>query len=173
MEVEIIKLTVENDNLQTFWNLRDEYMVRDIFEYDELGNELTEEDKEWFLSSEYRNHMHKLFKKIIDTAFPILFIEDDEIIGFCLYCTYLSEDGKCFIVDFCILPEYREKGKGTLCFQLLKNAEIKRGAKYFELNCSNRRNKRFWEMQGFKLNGVDEHGTPLMVMYCDNNYVND
>lgn len=160
-----INIAVTNDDLQTFWNLRDEYMVRDVFTFDELGNKLTDEEKEWFLSSEYRNHMNSLFGRITDKAFPILFFEKDTIIGFCSYCTYLSEDGKCFIVDFCILPEYREMGKGSVCFQLLKVAEINRGAKYFKLNCSNHRNKHFWETQGFQLDGIDEHGTPFMTMY--------
>ncbi|MDD2482310.1 MAG: hypothetical protein PHF82_09310 [Lutispora sp.] len=58
------------------------------------------EEQEWFSSLEYKEHMHKLFTRDVDRAYPMFFIKEKEIIGFCIYCTYNSEDGKCFIIDF-------------------------------------------------------------------------
>lgn len=61
-----------------------------------------------------------------------------------MYCTYHSEDGKCFIIDYCILPEYRNDNLGTSFFNMVKEIEVSKGAKYFELNVSNKRNMNFW-----------------------------
>jgi len=86
------------------------------------------------------------------------------IVGFAYYGTYLSEDGKCFISEFCILPDFRNKGLGKEYFNIIKKSEIERGAKFFELNVSNERNRHFWEMLGFKFDGFDEHNVMLMKL---------
>lgn len=75
--------------------------------------------------------------------------------------TYFSEDKKCFIVDFCVLPEFRRRGFGKACFRLLKEKETKKGADYFELNISTEDNRCFWESLGFEFNGFDEYGNIL------------
>ena len=38
------------------------------------------------------------------------------------------------------------------------------GARYAELNCGNERRSRFWESVGFRKNGADEWGEPLMLL---------
>ena len=88
----------------------------------------------------------------------------EEVVGFAYYGTYLSEDGKCFISEFSILPEYRNKGLGEAYFNIIKKSETERGAKFFELNVSNERNKHFWEKLGFKFDGFDEYDVMLMKL---------
>ena len=142
----------------------DEYMVRDIFPYSSIGRILSHEDKEWFFSSEYRNALDALSKRKIDTFFFVFLKMKEAIVGFTYYGTYLSEDGKCFVSEFCILPEFRNKGLGKEYFNIIKKSEIERGAKFFELNVSNERNKHFWGKLGFKFDGFDEHDVMLMKL---------
>ncbi len=43
---------------------------------------------------------------------------------------------------------------------MVKEIEVsKGGAKYFELNVSNKRNMNFWLKQGFDFNGIDDYGS--------------
>lgn len=168
----LIKKIELEEELAKFWRMRDKYMTQDIIPNVEIGEPITKGDKEWFFSDEYRSHMNKLFQRKQDTAYPLFFIKNDAIIGFASYCTYLSEDGKCFIIDFCILSEYRNKGLGTKVFRQFSEKEIRRGARYFALNTSNNRNKDFWEKQGFELYGQDEYGSILMhknIIYNSSN----
>ncbi len=158
----IIKKIKLEEGLGQFWKLRDQYMLQDIIPNDELGAPMTKKYEEWFFSDEYRNYMEKLFQRKQDPANPVLFIKDDNIIGFASYCTYHSEDGKCFIIDFCILSQFRNQGLGTKAFQEIGKKEMRRGARYFALNVSNNRNKVFWKKQGFQLDGQDEYGSILM-----------
>jgi ribosomal protein S18 acetylase RimI-like enzyme len=139
-------------------------MLRDIFSNSTIGRVLSQEDKDWFFSSEYTNALDALSKREIDTFFFVFLKMKDEIVGFTYYGTYLSEDGKCFISEFCILPEFRNKGLGKEYFNIIKEAEIERGAKFFELNVSNERNKSFWEKLGFEFDGFDEHNVMLMKL---------
>ena len=168
MDINYESLTIEilhtKDELKRFWILMDEYMVRDIFPYSSIGRVLLKEDKEWFFSSEYRNTLDALSKREIDKFFFVFLKIEEEIVGFAYYGTYLSEDGKCFISEFCILPELRNKGLGKKFFNIIKKSEIERGAKFFELNVSNERNKHFWERLGFKYDGFDEHNVMLMKL---------
>lgn len=50
----------------------------------------------------------------------------------------------------------------AMIFQEFSEKEIGQGARYFALNVSNNRNKRFWEKQGFQFDGQDEYGSILM-----------
>ncbi len=160
----VIERIETDEELQKYWKIRDEYMVRDVFPDASFGPPLTETDKEWFFSEKYRNTVTAISKRDID-RFNFVFLKmNNDIVGFADYGTYLSEDGKCFIVDFCILPEFRNKGLGGKYFTMIKLMEVEKGAKYFELNVSNDRNKHFWEMQGFMFDGYDEYGAMLMKM---------
>lgn len=164
LEIQIVN---SEEEFKLFWDMYYEYMERDIFPSDELGLELTEEDTKWFFSMEHRNYMNELFSRDMNTAYPIFFLKGNEIVGFCLYCTYHSEDGKCFIVDYCILPEFRNENLGTKFFKIIKDIEISKGAKYFELNVSNKRNMNFWLRQGFHFNGVDDFGSVVLTTKKD------
>ncbi len=106
LEIQIVN---SEEEFKLFWNMYYEYMNRDVFPNDELGLELTEEDTKWFFSIEHKSHMYGLFSRDIDRAYPTFFLRNNKIVGFCSYCTYHSEDGKCFIVDYCIFPEFRNK----------------------------------------------------------------
>lgn len=147
-----------------FWNAKYEFFHRDIFPNCDIGSPLAEEDREYFLSQEYRDRIKALCSRETDRAFAMFFEQDGNRIGFCLYCTYLSEDGKCFILDFCVFPEYRRRGLGKRCFEALIALEGTRGAKYYELNTHSVRSMRFWESVGFHQNGLDEHGSTLMIL---------
>lgn len=162
-----IKILDTEEELKKFWIMMDEYMVKDIFPYSSIGRVLSQEDKEWFFSSEYRNALYALSKRDIDTFYFAFLKLKEEIIGFTYYGTYLSEDGKCFLSEYCILPEYRNRGLGREYFKILKESAMEQGAKYFELNVSNERNKRFWESIGFRFDGFDEHNVMLMKLVVE------
>lgn len=63
LEIQVVN---SEEEFNLFWNMHHEYMNRDIFPNDELGLEITEKEREWFSSSEYKKHMNKLFLRDID-----------------------------------------------------------------------------------------------------------
>ena len=78
---------------------------------------------------------------------------------------FTSEDGKCFIMEFCVYPEFRGNGTGKECAGVLLDWAKENGALYAELNHgSNQRRRHFWETVGFIENGADEWGEPLMIL---------
>ncbi|QQK08682.1 GNAT family N-acetyltransferase [Miniphocaeibacter halophilus] len=162
-----IKIINSREELDLLWNMRDEYMYRDILSNDKIGLEITEKDREWLLSPEYRDYMEKLFFRNINKAYPVLLKKEKKVVGFCIYCTYHSEDGKCFIVEYCILPKYRGNKLGTVFFNMIKETEVLKGAKYFELNVSNKRNMSFWMKQGFNFKGIDKYGSVILTTEKD------
>ena len=54
-------------------------------------------------------------------------------------------------------------GTGTACARLLLDWAADRGAQYGELNAADPRRIRFWSRLGFRPNGRDEWGEPLML----------
>lgn len=164
---------VEHDvDFKLYWSLYDKFMD-EVFENEEIGHISGSDYLKQFNSNENKVYMHKLFGREIDTAFPVIFIINSEVVGFTTYCTYHSEDGKCLIVDYYILPEYRDSGLGSMFFERVKEAEINKGAKFFELNVSNRRNMNFWSNNGFKLTGVDEFGSVSMTTNKSNVFLSE
>lgn len=151
---------------EEYWKKHEEYLVRDIFPNCTIGSPLTKEDEEYFLSDDYRNHMNALCDREVDKAKIVFFEREGTKIGFCSYCTYNSEDGKCFIIDFCIYPEYRKKGYGKACFRQLQKEETE--ALYYELNLSNEVNESFWKSLGFQYNGFDGYGSILYALIPEN-----
>ena len=149
------------EDIAEFWRERDEYVIRDVFPNDTLGKPLTQNDLNWFLSREYKDHMMKVFYRDEDKAHFVFFEQNGERIGFCSYVTYFSEDNKCFVIDYCIKPGFRHKGYGKACFHALKARETEKGAEYFELNISNEGNRSFWASLGFENNGFDKYGSIL------------
>jgi len=149
------------EEIAEFWRERDEYVIRDVFLNDTLGKPLTQNDLDWFLSKEYKDHMMKVFYRDEDKAHFVFFEQNGERIGFCSYVTYFSEDNKCFIIDYCVKPGFRHKGYGKACFHALREKEMEKGAEYFELNISNEGNRSFWTSLGFEYNGFDEYGSIL------------
>lgn len=152
-------ITIEEipvERIEEFWNIHYEYLINDAIISDE-------EDKEYFKSEEYRGVIKSHMLREVDTHHMIYFLEDGERIGAAQYNTYQSEDGKCFILDFWVLPEFRGNGTGHRCFTALETYTKKDGARYYEINCERENAQRFWRDNGFEDNGVDEYGMVLMV----------
>ena len=155
------------EEIDLFWQKRDQYMREDVIPNCTLGKPLDEEDIEWFFSKEYKEHIMNAFNRSVNPLNIVFFLKNDEYVGFCVYVIYTSEDGKCFIVDYCIDAKYRNQNLGRQFFYILKEQVIKEGAKYFALNLSNENNQRFWESLGFKKSYVDEYGEDVYTNKID------
>ena len=152
-------ITIEEipvERASEFWKIQFQYLVDD-------GMVVTEEEKEYFSSDGYRGHLERLMKRSPDTLHMIYFVRDGVRIGASQYCTFQSEDGKCFILDFWIFPEYRGNGTGHACFEVLTAYTKADGAAYYALNYSKEDSHRFWLSNGFVDNGEDEYGSKLMI----------
>lgn len=136
------------------------YFIRDIFPNPE------DEDREYFLSdTEYWAHMQKIHDRPQDRCHYLFFHRNGQDIGFAMPVIFNTEDGKCFIMEYCVYPEFRGSGTGKACAAVLIDWARENGALYAELNYgSNERRFRFWESLGFVENGVDEWGEPLMIL---------
>lgn len=130
----------------------------------------TEEETNYFQSSEYRDVLKSHMLRIPNKLHMVYFVRDGARIGASQYCTYKSEDGKCFILDFWVFPEYRGNGRGHKCFQTLLEYTKKDGAVYYALNYAKEDSRGFWLSLGFIDNGTDEYGSPLMVKKDGNPY---
>lgn len=148
----------EEADVSRFWEKLHGYFVRDLFPEPES------EDLEYFLGEEYRSAMMCIHDRERDNCHWLFFDCGGEEIGFALPVIYSSEDGKCFVMEFCIYPEFRNKGAGSECALLLMDWARARGAEYFELNCDREDRRRFWTRLGFRENGTDEWGVPLMLL---------
>ncbi|MEG0619297.1 MAG: GNAT family N-acetyltransferase [Bacilli bacterium] len=154
--------------IDEFWKKKSEYEKNDIFPYlDETGEEL-EEIISWFQSSEYYNIIMDLHSNSQENARTLQFayVYDDagKYIGFIMYKIYNLEDGKCFILDFCIEREFHNKGVGAEVFNFFEQYVKKNeDATYIALNGSNDRNKRFWKKQGFVYQKQNTHGDEIYI----------
>lgn len=151
IELEEIKESELND----FWNHHYEYLINNEIIKDE-------EDKEYFRSDEYRLTIKEHMFRKEDKHHIMYFVEEGIRIGAVSYCIYHSEDGKCFILDFWLFPDFRRKGNGTESFVVFEKHANKEGALYYEINCDGRSDRmRFWKKNGFVENGTDEYGEAL------------
>lgn len=143
-----------------FWEQLRIYQKRDIFPDPE------DEDRAYFLSdTEYRMHIQQIHDREKDRCYYLFFHRDGQDIGFALPVIYTTEDGKCFIMEFCVYPEFRGSGTGRECARVLLDWAKENGAVYAELNYGNsERRLRFWQSVGFLENGADEWGEPLMIL---------
>ena len=157
-QITIREAITEND-VAVFWEQLQIYHQRDIFP--DPGNE----DLEYFLGSEYHDHMMKIHGRPQDRCYFLFFHRNGQDIGFAMPVIFTSEDSKCFIMEFCVYPEFRGNGMGKECAKVLLDWARENGALYAELNYgSNERRRRFWESAGFIENGADEWGEPLMLL---------
>ena len=122
-----------------------------------------QEDIDYFSSEEYRGILKNHMLRDMDKQHMVYFIRDNVRIGAASYCTYQSEDGKCFILDFWVFPEFRGNGTGHLCFEALEEYTKLKGARYYELNSTKDNSIRFWKSLGFHENGKDEWDMPLFI----------
>ena len=155
-----IREAVTEQDIAVFWQQLRIYFIRDIFPNPE------DEDREYFLSdTEYRADMQKIHDRPQDRYHYLFFHRNGQDIGFAMPVIFNTEDGKCFIMEYCVYPEFRGSGTGKACAAVLIDWARENGALYAELNYgSNERRFRFWESLGFVENGVDEWGEPLMIL---------
>lgn len=154
-----IREAVAETDVTKFWEELRAYQKRDIFPDPENG------DRAYFLSDdEYRTDIQKLHDRPEDRVHYLFFCREGQDIGFAMPVIYETEDGKCFILEFCVFPEFRGNGTGKQCAKVLLDWAKENGAKYAELNCDTPQRYRFWGYAGFVRNGVDEWGVPLMLL---------
>ena len=154
-----IREAITETDVAAFWEQLHIYHKRDIFPNPDS------QDLEYFLGSEYYNHMMNIHSRPKDRCYFLFFHRDGRDIGFAMPVIFTSEDGKYFIMEFCVYPEFRGNGTGTECARVLLDWARENGALYAELNHgSNERRRHFWESVGFVENGADEWGEPLMIL---------
>ena len=144
------------EQTKEFWELHYRYLIEDGIIEDE-------EDKEYFAGPEYRDVIQAHMERTVDKHHMVWFVREGLRIGAAQYCTYTSEDGKCFLMDFWVFPEHRGMGTGHRCFEVLDGYVKNDGGLYYEINCEKENAHRFWCSLGFRDNGVDEYDMPLMV----------
>ena len=140
----------------------DAMILRDTRPNCDIGAPMTAEEARRFTSPRYHSIIDSFCERDSNPGRRFFFDLDGQEIGFVLYCIYHTEDQKCFIVSFCIYPDYRCQGLGSACFEILQVKATADGASYFELNTHCRRARQFWERLGFRINGCDEHGDLLL-----------
>ena len=157
-QITIREANTENET-ERFWEQLYSYFKRDMFP------DPNTEESAYFLGDEYRTTMQQIHSRDQDRCYYLFFQQNGQDIGFALPVIYNSEDGKCFIMEFCVYPEYRGNGTGKECANVMLNWSKENGALYVELNYGgNDRRLRFWKSVGFIENGVDEWGDPLMLL---------
>ena len=120
-----IREAVTPEEVECFWQELHAYHARDIFP------DPAEEDRAYFLDdSQYRAAVQRIHDREGDRCYYLLFQREGRDIGFALTALYPSEDGKCFVMEFCVLPEFRGGGTGTACARLLLDWAADRGAQY-------------------------------------------
>lgn len=156
----IIREAISEADTAAFWEQLHSYHKRDIFPDPE------DENLKHFLSdTEYRVQIEHVHNRLQDRCYYLFFERNGQDIGFALPAIFTSEDGKCFILEFCIFPDFRGGGTGRECAAVLLEWAKEHGARYAELNYGgDERRLRFWRRIGFVENGVDEWGAPLMLL---------
>ena len=144
------------ERINEFWEIHINYLVDD-------GMISDEEDIAYFTGKEYRGILEGHMIRSTDKQHMVYFCRDGERIGAASYCTYQSEDGKCFILDYWVFPQFRGNGTGHRCFEALEQYTKADGAQYYELNSTKENSIRFWKSMGFVENGKDEYDMLLLV----------
>lgn len=115
-----IREAVTENDVAAFWEQLHAYHKRDIFP-DSDTDEL-----EYFLGSEYHDRIMEIYSRPKDRCFFLFFRRDGRDIGFAMPVIFTSEDGKCFIMEYCIYPEFRGNGTGKECAGVLLDWAIDR-----------------------------------------------
>ena len=133
----VIREAVTEEERSLFWERLRAYFCRDIFPDPE------DEDRPYFLGDDYRRTMESLHTRPVHPVHWLVFSRNGQDVGFALAAVFTGEDGKCFILEFCVLPEHRGGGMGTACARMLLNWAREQGAGYAELNCTTPPRQRF------------------------------
>lgn len=154
-----IREAVTKEAIEVFWEQLHRYFKRDIF------SDSDDEDLNYFLGSEYQTHMMTVHERPENPCYFLFFQKNGQDIGFAMPVIFTSEDGKCFIMEYCIYPEFRGEGTGRKCADVLLKWARTKGSLYAELNYgNNKRREHFWHSVGFIKNGMDQWGEPLMIL---------
>lgn len=156
MSDEILIEEIQVSKIDDFWKIHLKYLVDDNIISDE-------EDIAYFSGEEYRGILKAHMERTVDKHHMIYFVSEEKKIGAAQYNTYSSEDGKCFILDFWVFPEFRNRGLGHECFKALEQYTKQDGAVYYEINSTKEDSVRFWKSLGFIENGKDEYDMPLYI----------
>ena len=109
-----IREAITDSEIARFFEKLHSYHRRDIFPEIEQA-----EDLAYFLSDEYLSQLKSLHRRQ-ETRLHFLFFErGGQDIGFTMPVIYGSEDGKCFIMEFCVYPEFRGSSTGHACGEAL------------------------------------------------------
>lgn len=141
-----------------FWEKLKEYFERDMFPDPE------DEDREYFLGSDYSGTAMKMHQQEKDRLRYLLFERDGEKIGFVMAMIYDTQDMRCFLMEFCVFPEFRGNGVGRACARLFEQWAYGEGAAYIELNAHTEQRQRFWKSVGYVDNGRDDWGDPSLMI---------
>ena len=153
-----IREAVTENDVAAFWEQLHAYHKRDIFP------DSDDDELEYFLGSGYHDRMMEIYSRPQDRCFFLFFRRNGRDIGFAMPVIFTSEDGKCFIMEYCVYSEFRGNGTGRECAGVLLDWAKERGALYAELNCGGSERRHFWKNVGFVENGVDEWGDVLMIL---------
>lgn len=144
------------EDISDFWTIHLRYLIDDAIIDDE-------EDAAYFSGDEYRSVIRAHMTRKTDRHHMVYFLDGGKRIGAAQYNTYQSEDGKCFLLDFWVFPEFRGGGTGHKCFHALEAYTRADGASYYEINCQKENAVRFWKSLGFRENGKDEYDMPVFT----------
>ena len=107
-------------DIDRFWAQLRAYFARDVFPDPES------EERAYFLDGpEYPADIQRLHERAENRLRYLFFVRDGIEIGLAMAVVFDSEDGKCFIMEFCIYPEFRG-GAGTACASAARLVEGRR-----------------------------------------------
>lgn len=145
-------LVQSKSDMMKFWDLFNTY-INELSRNISIGDEF---DREYFYSDEYRDAVEQLRTRAVNPL-RIYLIETSGIVGFCMYVTYFDEQGKCFLMEYYMEPEYRNLGFGKRAYSEIEQYIKEEGAAFIELTPTNEANLRFWSGLGFEITGdMDE-----------------
>lgn len=154
-------------SIKQFWRRKRQYEKEDIFP----GNTREEiEDRAYFLSDDYYDQIMNLYRIPQGGGSGLKFVFfylNDDYIGFSMYKIYTEEDGKAFILDYCIDKNVRNIGLGHKVWQSFETLLKTEGATYFALNTFGERRERFWKSIGFIQSDTKEELQPLYYKDAD------
>ena len=108
-EIQIrIREAVTDSDTAAFWEQLYAYFKRDIFPEPE------DPDREYFLGGEYREQIQRIHDRAENRCSWLFFSRDGQDIGLAMPVIFPAEDGKCFLMEFCVFPEFRG-GTGRQC----------------------------------------------------------
>ena len=92
-----VREAITAEETARFWRELGAYHDRDIFANAES------EEREYFHGSEYREAVQAAHDRAADRCYYLFFGRGGIDIGFALASLFTSEDGKLFILEFCVL----------------------------------------------------------------------